>query len=361
VSAIADDAAGAEPVEVRSGKLAELSVTLESPPLGGSAGTGSAGRSSGSSGSGFGGSVGSAGRGGSSGFGGSGGNPVEGLDFIDARTQVEQMLVDPSRPTLYALDRVNNSLLFIDLDSREVTKTIFVGSSPVDMDLDDEGNELFIANFGSTELAIVDLEAQEIARTIFVDPSLGTWEGNPYRIALMAENTLVFTSEDQWCDLKLVNATNGGHIAATGSLYSPDLAATADGTRLFVGESGGNLYRFDLADSMLTEADVSSAGGSRLVTLSGDEQYVFYGGQKILASNLKSVLGDFSDEIHLSNEDGSLVVSTSRVFDGTTFAIIGLLPITTPTLAASPDFTTLYLYELTSSRIYLYDLSEYAE
>jgi YVTN family beta-propeller protein len=335
----ADAAVGSTAVEVEADELARVTVIVELP-----SGTG------GTFGGGTGGTLG--------GSAGMGGRPTDGLDFIDARTQIEAMLVDPSRSTLYAIDKVNNSLHFIDLDTLEVTKSIFVGSSPVDLELDAAADELYIANFGSTELAIVDLETQEVARTIFVDPSLGTWEGNPYRIARMAENTLVFTSEDQWCDLKLVNATNGGHIGSFGSLYAPDLRATADGLTLFVAESGGNLHRYELADSMLTEVDVSVAGGSRLVRLSGDEKYVFYGGQKILAANLKSVIGSFSTEIYLTNEDGSIAVSDSEVYDATNFSIKGLLPITTTTMAISTDDATLYLYELATSRIYLFEIDE---
>ena len=52
-------------------------------------------------------------------------------------------------------------------------------------------------------------------------------------------------------------------------------------------------------------------------------------------------------------------ISSSRIFDGNTFAILGLLPITTTTMAISSDYQTLYLYDLTSSRVYLFDVSAF--
>jgi hypothetical protein len=59
------------------------------------------------------------------------------------------------------------------------------------------------------------------------------------------------------------------------------------------------------------------------------------------------------------NEDGSLAISSTRIFDGNTFAILGLLPITTTTMAISSDHQTLYLYDLSSSRLYLFDVSAF--
>lgn len=82
-----------------------------------------------------------------------------------------------------------------------------------------------------------------------------------------------------------------------------------------------------------------------------------YAGNKFLASNLKSVLGQFSEAIYASNADGTLVVGKSKVYDGTTFAIKRPLPITTTVSALSQDSKTLYLYDIKTSRIYIEDLS----
>ena len=350
--------AASDVARVEANDLASLELVLEgSPGVGGAGGTGGSITRGGS-----GGTIGSGGTSGA-GFGGTtagtGGAPTG--EFIDVATQVEAMAVDPVRPYLYALDRVNNSFLFVNLETKSLEKSIFVGSSPVDLDFDADGLEAFVANFGSTEIAVVDLDAQEVARTLFVDTSAGTWDGNPYRLAVTAFNTLVFTSEDQWNDLKLVNATNGGAIAAVGSIYSPELAATADGTTLFVAESGGDLYRYTVTESTLTQVDATGDGfgsGDGLAVLTGDEQYVFYGRQKILSSNLQSVLGEFSEPVLASNDDGSLVVSASYVYDGNDFGILAPTSVTTQVLALSNDARTLYLYDIATSRIYLQDLSD---
>jgi YVTN family beta-propeller protein len=283
--------------------------------------------------------------------------------YIDVATQVEALLLDPKRPWLYAIDQVENSLLFIDTTERAVKKKIFVGSKPSDLDLSPDGTELYVTNWGSTQISVVDVAKQDIARNIFVDTSLGTWQGNPYRVAVLADGLLVFTEEDQWCDLKLVRASDGVNVAVAGSLYQPDLVASPDGKALYVAESGSTgsgLHRFSVTSTGLTLVDQSgdaSGYGSRKAVVTADDRYVFYAGNKFLANNLKSVLGQFSEAIYASNQDGSLVVGQSKVYDGNTFAIKRPLPFTTTVSALSTDGKTLYLYDIKTSRIYIEDLS----
>jgi DNA-binding beta-propeller fold protein YncE len=358
---------GSVAVRVYAEELTRVTIELDGS-LGGSGGAngGSTGVGGSSTGGTRGGSSGSSGQGGSSGTGqggaGTGGGPVG--PYIDVATQVETMLIDPERSYLYALDRVNNAFLFVNLDTEMLEKTIFVGSTPVDMDFSDDASEIFVANFGGTEISVVDLETQEVGRSIFVDPSQSTWDGNPHRLAVTAGNTLVYTSEDQWNDVKLVNAETGVFIAVAGSIYEPDLAASPDGTKVYAAESGlssSHLYRFDVTATAVMQVDESpdvGFGSTRNVVLSGNGEFAFYAGRKILASNLQSVVGDFSEMILASNDDGTLVAGSTNVFDGMTFSVLAPLVVATEVLAMTPDGTTLYLYDVNSSRIYIQDLTD---
>ena len=278
--------------------------------------------------------------------------------YIDVGSQVEAMMVDPTRPYLYAIDKVNNSLHFINLNTNTVEKDIFVGSSPVDLDINLQGTTLYVANFGSTQIATIDLANRVMTGSIFVDTTTGTWDGNPYRLACTAGDTLVFTSLDQWNDLKLVDALTGAALDVKGSIYAPDLAASPDGTRLYVGESLGSygVTRWDIVGNKLQMVDSSSTGGSARVVVTRDGKYVFSSAQKLLANNLKSVLGTFSQTILVASSDGSVAIGMSSIFDGNTFAVKRATPLTTNIMALTPDDTTLYLYDTTSSRIYLYRL-----
>jgi DNA-binding beta-propeller fold protein YncE len=275
--------------------------------------------------------------------------------FIALNTQVGAMMVDRTRPYLYAVDTVNNSLHFVNLTSNKLEKTIFIGSKPADLDINVAGTELFVANFGATEVAVVNLDTREKTRALAVNTTVGTWDGNPYRLACTAGDTLVFTSMDQWNDLKLVNAATGAHLFATGSVYTPDLTANADGTRLYVGAD--EVIRFNVEGNKLTQVDISNRGNpGRRIAATRDGRFVFYGPQKFLADNLKSVLGTFAEPILAVTSDGAIAVGAKNIHDGNTFAIIRALPVSTEIMAMSADETMLYLYDTMSSRIYLHRL-----
>lgn len=283
---------------------------------------------------------------------------------IDVGTQVEAMILDPVRSSVYALDRPNNSLLFISLDSLRVEKTIFVGSSPSDLDIDASGDTLYVANFGSSEIAVVDLANRTKLRSLNVDTGGGWGDGNPYRLVCAYPGRLVWTSYDQWNTLKLINTSTGVQLHEYGSIYYPDLAASSDGSRIYVGESGSsgsNAYRYSIIGDQIQQVDVTPGYGygysTRLIVLSGDDRYVFYAHQKFLANNLASVLGTFSEDIYACNHDGSIAVGESKLFDGNTFAILGDLPVSSRIKVMSSDGQILYSYDTTSSRIYLSSLA----
>jgi hypothetical protein len=49
---------------------------------------------------------------------------------MGTRGGFDSMIVDPTRPFIYAIDRVNSTLVFIHRDSLKITKKIFIGSGP---------------------------------------------------------------------------------------------------------------------------------------------------------------------------------------------------------------------------------------
>ena len=51
-----------------------------------------------------------------------------------------------------------------------------------------------------------------------------------------------------------------------------------------------------------------------------------------------------------------MAISAGHIFDGTTFSAKRMTPLSTSTMVVSPDDKTLYLYDGTTSRIYIYGL-----
>ena len=285
--------------------------------------------------------------------------PFEGVS-IYVGTQVEKMIVDPTRPFLYAIDRVNNSLLFIDTDLGVLTKTIFVGSSPTDLDMSIDEEKLYIANFGSTQINVIDLTTQEIDYSFFVDPNVGTWDGNPYRIAALTDNRLAFTSEDQHNNIKVVNATNGNNLSVnSNSIYQANLFTNPEGNVLYVAESGttgSQVLRYNTSGNTLDKVDESSSGSAwnRNGFITANGEYIFFRKQKILSSNLQSSLGTFSEEVFAANKDGSIVLGEEQYYSGSNFSILGNLPVFTKIIAADPNNDIFYLYNTMSSSIIVF-------
>lgn len=281
------------------------------------------------------------------------------VDFISIDGRIERMLADPDRPFIYAVDRVNNNLYFINTDEETVSKTIFVGSAPVDLDLHPNGDLLYIANFGSSEITVVDLNSQEISFTFFVETDLGTWDGNPYRISLLDANRLAFTSEDQWNNIKIVNANTGTSIAVTNnSVYEPGLLIAPNGA-LYVsesGSSGSSILRYNSQFQVVDESVSETNYRNRDALITADGQHIFYNEKKILASNLQSVLGEFPEQIYAINSTGTIAVGDERFFDGITFAISGFLPVDTDVMVFGTDDQTIYLYDDDSSRLIPWEL-----
>ena len=287
------------------------------------------------------------------------------LDAFAIGTGIVRMKADPQRPYIYGLDRVNNELLFINLEEERVEKSIYVGSAPVDLAFSRGGDSLFVANFGSTLIAIVDLNAREKVGDLSVNTQGGVWDGNPYRLAVMAGNRLVYTSEDQWNDLKLVDIATGERLFNTGSIYQPGLLTNAAGTVLYVTESGStgsSVIRYNLQNDELVQVSQSNPEvnfGSRDATLTADGKYIYYGTKKLLASNLDSQLGTFPEAIVTANGDGSIAVGSTALFDGETFQRIGSLPVSSQISVVSPDDASLYLFHSGSSYLIKIDLTTF--
>ncbi len=274
-------------------------------------------------------------------------------------TTIERMIVDPSRPYIYALDKSNNSLLFINTDEGNVSKTIYVGSSPTDLDITFDGNRLYVANFGSSQIAVVNLEAQELDFNVNVNTNAGTWEGNPYRLAVMSNNRLAFTSEDQWNNIKVVNAITGTLIAYGTSIYEPTLYTDPNGNILYAAEAsstGCQVFRYSVSGSNITEEDESSSGyAMRNSFISGNGDFIFFRGRKIQSNNLQVSLGTFPSEVYACNYDGSIVLGSDKYYSGLNFSILGNLPISSTIIASDPNEDIFYLFNNESKSLIVFN------
>lgn len=285
------------------------------------------------------------------------------LEGIDLMTGIVRMKADDERPYIYALDRANNNMLFINTSTETVEKTIFVGSSPTDLTISFDNTTAYIANYGSSQIAVVDLNTQEKTGDISVDTDVGTWDGNPYRLTMLSNNRIAFTSEDQWNSIKVINAGNGVNLFTAGSIYQPGLITNSTGTLLFAtesGSSGSQAIRYTVQDNGLleTSASFSSSNGNRDACITRDNNFLFYNGSKLLVNNMSTELGSINDEILACTDSGDVVVGERNIWDGETFAIISNLQFE-PDLAVIPAGSrTAYLYSDATSQLIVVELPE---
>lgn len=278
--------------------------------------------------------------------------------YIDIGTGLDRMLHDPNNPIIYGLDTDNNSLVIINTELEEVVNSFYVGSIPTDMDFSLDNQLLYIANFGSTEISVVDLASQSVQSTFFVETEIGTWGGNPYTLAVLANGLLAFSSSGSFNDIKLVDITNGNNVYTTSTTFrSPYLSANSDGTKLIAGETDSNwseLHRFNVNNDelVLVESSGSFADPEPQVFITNNDEFAFYAGRKFLVNNLPSILGSFNDEIYAISYNGSRALGEDHVFSGNDYSIVAGLPISTKVSVFGNDDTTAWLYHEPSARLY---------
>lgn len=278
-------------------------------------------------------------------------------DHIDVGVNIVQMLIDKTRPYIYALDKINNSLLFINKENKTVEKTIFVGSSPTDFDISLDNQKMYIANLGSNQIAVVDLVTQEKIKDLFVDTNQGIWDGNPYSLVYLTGDYIAYTSEDQFNDVKVVNASNGAFVSYVGSIHTPFLNSNPAHTIVY-GLDGGDVIRYNFSGTKLTLADQTgtSSGYSRKIVVSADGLIIFRGQLKFLANNLSSQLGTLGESIYATNADGTIAIGQDNIWNATEFSIIRPMPIHSTIMELDQDNHTLYVYDNTSSKIYFVNI-----
>lgn len=265
-----------------------------------------------------------------------------------------QLLADPARPFIYALDSQQNQLVYISRETLLPVRAEVIGSSPTDMAMTASGDRMVVATFGATELAVLDLDnSQKVLASVIVVPS------NPFRVAVSFSGEAVYAEQDGVGDLRLLDVGNGAILATlpdTG--FQVDLEFDPTGRYLFAGESAGPgavLRRYDLLHDTFTEVGVSSPydyPGRKIIFHAGS---VYFAGRKLDAATLTEQL-DFGEDIVLVTPDGRFAVSRSKVFQAATASVVSGLPVESGLLAADPDEPLLYQFDNDTGTLLLHTL-----
>ncbi|MBM3280587.1 MAG: SUMF1/EgtB/PvdO family nonheme iron enzyme [Candidatus Handelsmanbacteria bacterium] len=82
-------------------------------------------------------------------------------EVIPLGSVLSEIVLDPRRPYLYLADFDANQIYFISRTTRQLVSQVVVGPRPSDLNLSMDGNQLYAALSGGSEIAVVDLERRQ--------------------------------------------------------------------------------------------------------------------------------------------------------------------------------------------------------
>jgi DNA-binding beta-propeller fold protein YncE len=274
------------------------------------------------------------------------------------------MRPDPSRPWLYAIDQVNSEVLFIDLRTASVSRSIYVGDSPSDLDIDATGNFLYVANqgprtglYGSWRIGVVALTNQTLVKSyITLVSAVHVSAGRPGRLYYNNGNEVHSVDTDTGTDLgaftyiktRMVISSDKTHLFGQ-YVYTGNLGAMGD---------------FDVTTDTITLLDTAYYSPYPYgwaydnYSLSGDNRYLGYGQIMFTATNFADQLGEFPEQIYALNSDGSVAFGQANIWDTTTFPIHGNatqitnMPVSTTIMVFDSHTNVLYAFNPADSSIY---------
>lgn len=275
-----------------------------------------------------------------------------------------KFMFDSQRNLLYALDTNKNILAFIDPATLAIEKTVITGSRPADMSINENGDKMYVANYGATSIVEVDLAAQAVTANILTDY-------NPYKMACGKTGWAYYVPQipgvaGPWYG-RYVNTVTAADVGSFGpvSAYSEFVAASTNRNYLFTAQ-GKVIYKYDISSGApvyMNEGGDTGNDFCSFLNYGSSANAVFFGKMSFDADNLQINLGTFSTVaspgIVAATTGGNLVFSSSAVFSGTSFQELGSLPVTTSVMTAGSNDSVLYLWDDANKVIITVSLTQY--
>ena len=279
---------------------------------------------------------------------------------IPLNANIVRFVPDPQRPWIYAIDRENSDVLFVNLDSRKIENRLYVGKDPTDCDIDATGNVLYVANkgpgtgvAGSWRIGVIALTNQTLVTSyITADLAVNVTAGRSGR--------LYYNSGFDGYDGRVIDTETGADLAGF-AIVKTHMVITADKTRLFgqyIYEGNlGAMGMFDVSSDQITLIDSLHYSPYPYgwdydnYSLSGDSKRLGYGKILFNAASLKDQLGLFPEQVYGLNHDGSVAFGETGIWDCTTFQLHG----DARRIAEMPFTTTLMVFDDAAQLLYAYN------
>jgi hypothetical protein len=278
--------------------------------------------------------------------------PLADYDFTD-------LLVDPVRPWLYAIDGGLGEVVVLDRATLTPITSIEAGIVATDAEMDPGGRYLYIGHALTWGVARIDLD--DLTYAGLVPTGIQPFEiasPRPGRIVSVGDRQTGITLSDTFGMSVL------GQLGRAG-FYEAALSVAPDGFGIYVGDSGtsgSTITVLDTRDDVITEVRESPYSEwvehwDRAIASIPGTTDVYWARARYSTETLTSSV-TVTEPILTVTPDGRLAISRSRIFDAATGASVAALPISTAAQAVSADGRTLYLGSGSSVRAV--DLSRYA-
>ena len=244
---------------------------------------------------------------------------------------------------MYAVDRGNSEILFVDTGSNLVIKSLYVGEDPTSLDVDESGNNLYVANKGpgtglpgSYRITVVDLNTQTVGSNLVIPEFyVNTDLLRAVNVSAGRQGRLYYNAG---CDLwdggmaRAMNADTGEDLGEIAGIKTM-MVVSSDKSRLYgqyVYEGNlGEMGVWDVSTDVISQTDslryspYPYGWDYENYSISGNDQRLAYGRVLFNATNLLEQYGLFEELIYDLNHDGSIAYGSSSIWDTTTFPIHG--------------------------------------
>lgn len=261
-------------------------------------------------------------------------------DAIPLDAVIVDLVKDPNRPCLYALNRTNSEVLFIDLELKTVTP-LYVGKLPTSLAINGEGTKMYVANRGTGsgtpagyQISVVDLNSRTKTSQF-----LTTYQ--PLNLVCGAGQRLYY-NDSTGGDEEFNSAGNTGVIDLATETELGGIGSFHIKGPMVLNDTKTKLYGQYVYTPNLGEMGVFDIGGESIFKLdrhpyspypygwdynnysiSGDGNRLAYGYVLFNADNLLIQYGVFSELIHALNGDASIAFGANSIWDTTTFGMNG--------------------------------------
>jgi hypothetical protein len=262
-------------------------------------------------------------------------------DSIPLDAIIVDLIKDPTRPYLYALNRTDSKVLFIDLELKTISE-LYVGKLPTSLALNASNDKLYVANAGTGsgtsggyQIAVVDIATKTKSHHFLTNYQ-------PINLVI-GNNDRLYYNNGAW-DFGNTHSTSGStgvinlnteaELGGIGSYrIKSHMVMNDDKTKLYgqytytgnLGEMGV----FDIETDTIFKLDdhpyspYPYGWDYNNLSISSNGNRLAYGYVLFNADNLLIQYGVFQELIYALNQDGAIAFGGDYIWDTSSFASTG--------------------------------------